>query len=140
MFFVEIGMFQSAMGLILLGTTSLYHHVPKRVGGYIRTYRLGTLLGVPLCLLTPFLSFMADSVVFLKWMGLIVFATSWCFVDNFSFASVMVLVANSTRRAQLGVVNGIGQSGVALVRAIGPVIGGSIFAASLLWDSPIAIW
>ncbi len=43
----------------------------------------------------------------------------------------MVLVANSTRKSQLGTLNGVAQSGVALMRATGPILGGIVFAWSL---------
>lgn len=119
--------------------TAVYNFVPDRIG-FIKTHRLGILLGVPLCLLTPFLHLLLQVPVAVLWCGMFVFACAWCIVDNLSFASVLVLVANSAPKSQLGQVNGIGQSGVALVRAIGPVMGGWMYAQSMLWDSPLAVW
>lgn len=97
-------------------------------------------MGVPLCLLTPFLHLLVGVHLVLSWLGLFVFAFAWCFVDNLSFASVLVMVSNSVSKTQMGAVNGIGQSGVALGRAIGPVLGGWVFARSMLWDHPLAVW
>jgi MFS family permease len=43
----------------------------------------------------------------------------------------MVLIANGTRKSQLGALNGVAQSGVALMRATGPVLAGTFFAWSI---------
>ncbi len=44
---------------------------------------------------------------------------------------MLVLIANATRKSQLGALNGVAQSGVALMRATGPVLAGTLFAWSI---------
>jgi len=54
----------------------------------------------------------------------------------FAFTTVFVLVNNSVDSQSRATVNGIGQSISALFRAIGPTIGGNIFAFTLTKNLP----
>lgn len=65
------------------------------------------------------------------WIALAFLAACYAFSDSTAFASVMTLIANSVCKAQLGEVNGIAQTGVALVRSMGPAIGAPLFAWSV---------
>lgn len=51
-------------------------------------------------------------------------------IANIAFIGVMVMVNNSAPAGQLGAVNGIGQSFAALARAVGPAVGGALWALS----------
>ncbi|KAI8914309.1 major facilitator superfamily domain-containing protein [Gorgonomyces haynaldii] len=64
------------------------------------------------------------------WPVLIVIFTIRTVMDNFGFTSVMILISESARPGQLGLVNGIGQSLAALSRTIGPALAGSMWAWS----------
>lgn len=46
------------------------------------------------------------------------------------FSSSFLLIANSTTHDKTGAVNGLGQSAGSLARAIGPSLGGAMFAWS----------
>lgn len=65
------------------------------------------------------------------WVGLVALGFGQAFADACAFSSVMVFINNSVDSRQLGEANGIGQAGVALVRAIGPAAGGPLFAWSV---------
>lgn len=118
------------LGGVFLVTTFFYRYVPERIG-LIRTHRLGLLMTVPLMVATPLTSLVAQQRPPLLWTVMVVLCALWGITDNFSFAPVLVLIANATRKSQLGALNGVAQSGVALVRAAGPVLAGTLFAWSI---------
>eukprot|EP00967_Tisochrysis_lutea_P067569 scaffold88276_cov15-Tisochrysis_lutea.AAC.1 len=53
------------------------------------------------------------------------------FAQSSSFTGSIVMVNAAPHASQLGTVNGIGQTMAALVRGLGPALGGIMWAASL---------
>jgi MFS family permease len=142
----QIGLFQSILGGVFLVTTFFYRYIPERIG-LLKTHRLGLLMSVPLMVVTPLTAWVVKQPTAVVWTVMVVLCVAWgitgacvsfrflfslkSFADNLSFAPIMVLIANGTRKSQLGALNGVAQSGVALMRATGPVLAGTLFAWSI---------
>lgn len=103
-----------------------YPWVSKRFGT-IRTCIFGLIQTIPLTLLFPMssVSFLNTDVVFWTSMGLKSIAGS-----N-AFTSCLVLVNLAAPKESLGEVNGLGQTLASGVRALGPFLGGVMWAGSI---------
>lgn len=126
----QIGLAMLQIGAwFLIVQLFIYPQIPHRIG-MMNTHRLGVLIMIPVALTTPFINLVAHDQV-LIWVCLVAIGFGQAFADACAFSTGMVFVNNSVDPRQFGEVNGIGQTGVALVRAIGPAIGGPLFAWSL---------
>eukprot|EP01127_Copromyxa_protea_P019243 TRINITY_DN6198_c1_g1_i1.p1 TRINITY_DN6198_c1_g1~~TRINITY_DN6198_c1_g1_i1.p1 ORF type:complete len:468 (-),score=53.40 TRINITY_DN6198_c1_g1_i1:95-1498(-) len=125
----QIGLVMMQLGAwFLFVQLAFYRYIPETIG-VLNTHRFGMLLMIPVVLVTPLVNRLAGDEVWL-WVGLCSLGFVQALGDACSF-SVMVLVSNSVGPRQFGEANGLGQTGVALVRAMGPAIGGPLFAWSL---------
>eukprot|EP00842_Homolaphlyctis_polyrhiza_P001507 jgi/Hompol1/2357/HPOL_005965-RA len=66
----------------------------------------------------------------LKWILLLMLMASRFFTGVTCFTSIMIMVSNAAKPGQLGIVNGVGQTCAAGVRALGPALGGVLWAWS----------
>jgi hypothetical protein len=78
-------------------------------------------------------TFLASSVTlrFLVKPLLIIFFGFKALIESTSFTSMMILVNNSAKPGQLGLVNGLAQTSAATMRFIAPLVGGTLWAWSL---------
>ncbi|KAJ1566578.1 hypothetical protein HK405_009260 [Cladochytrium tenue] len=78
----------------------------------------------------------------LTWPALLANLMSRHFCNVLGFTSVMIMINNSADRNSLGLVNGVGQTSAALVRSIGPALGGTMWAWSLTngREFPLNYW
>ncbi|KAJ3216068.1 hypothetical protein HDU67_009948 [Dinochytrium kinnereticum] len=65
------------------------------------------------------------------WPALLLNMAGRHFCNVLGFTSVMIMINNAAGKANLGIVNGIGQTTAAFVRSIGPALGGIMWAWSL---------
>jgi len=130
---------ETGLNLAIVGFTLvifqvfLYHRIVARIGN-LRTFQLGTFLcGVSFALM-PFSSLAASpekkGVNYLLWTCLSLIGLLKTWAGGAAFSSAFILVGNSTVSSKTGAVNGLAQMVSALARALGPTVGGSIFAWS----------
>lgn len=99
--------------------------------GPIRCF-LGTMLPLVALVLFPVVALFGDSPAG-TWALLALFLVSKTLLMQIAFTSIMIVINNSTRGFNLGLVTGLAQAVASGVRAIGPTVGGGVFSASLQW-------
>ncbi|OZJ03734.1 hypothetical protein BZG36_04148 [Bifiguratus adelaidae] len=130
----------SLMGLIqLVAQFGLYPRLTKHVST-MRLYRWSLIWYIPVYVACPLISKVAtvkdvgiDLAVW--WLTVLNLTVRFC-LTTISYTAVMLMVNNSAPPEMLGTVNGIGQTSVSFVRAIGPALGGSIWSWSLTNSLP----
>jgi len=114
---------------LLLWSLIFVPRIIKRFGCLI-TIRSAIILGAAPIALTPAVNFVASYRI-LTWACLI-FVYVWRHsAFQAVFASLTIMSNNSVSPLNMGQLNGISQSSVALTRAIGPVVGTSLFSLLL---------
>lgn len=131
----QIGTIASIAGIIVIFVNLLITHRIVRRFGAVNSFRIGSIMTLPSALFYPILTHLV------QFDGIIAKVVLWiCFVFvaffrvtclNITFTSMGVLINNSVKPENLGVMNGLGQSGVALTRTIGPTISATLFSWSL---------
>ena len=126
----QIGIMNAISFVFLLLWSLIF--VPRIINRYgcVSTFRCCVIIGALPIVLTPAVNYVA-SYRALTWLCLI-FVYVWrhsCF--QAVFASLTMMGNNSVSQSNRGRLNGISQSGVSLTRAIGPVVGTSLFSLSL---------
>lgn len=125
----QIGLFLLIMGGFFVIVQPTIQYFVLNLGA-INCHRLGLLFLLPILMCFPLLNLIAHRPAAL-WSSLVAIGIVQAFSDSLSFSTVMIMINNSVNSAQFGEVNGMAQTGVALMRALAPVIGGPIFAWSL---------
>jgi hypothetical protein len=119
-------------GVLIVFQTFIYPFAVRKIG-VVRAFQIGTFGGTFIFFLYPLTSNFADTgdnINWILWTSLIlVIAVKTC-CGGFSFSSIFVLVSNCAPGSQAGAANGLNQSSAALARAVGPAIGGALFAWS----------
>lgn len=132
----EIGITSSVGSLsIVVIQLGLYGPMARRLG-LINTFKWGTLAAVPIFVAFPLVNYFhpdvsAWSSMFLMWSFIILIYIVRTFVGQLMFCAVMNLINNSVDVYNMGAANGLGQSLVALLRAIGPYFSSVMFAWSM---------
>jgi len=114
---------------VILMQMFVYHNVVGRLK-LINTFRLGSILAIPMIIAYPCLSFFNPFGRIAIWSAVVILCAIRAFVSQCQFSSVMALINNSTDYNNMGSVNGFGQSLVALLRATGPAFSASVLAWS----------
>jgi len=111
----------------------VYKRIAKKLG-LIKTFRLGIFIIIPLFLLLPTVNLVTPGVSGLpSWVFWTYLISIWIlrqFSGQLSFSAVMNMITNSVDCSNMGAANGLGQSLVALLRGIGPVLAGFLFSWS----------
>ncbi|KAJ8659259.1 hypothetical protein O0I10_004973 [Lichtheimia ornata] len=104
--------------------------------------RLAFLLFIPCYILFPQLATVKDMVdttggsIWYFRLSYMVLLLVRFFANTLAFTSMMILVSNSADQRILGTVNGICQSCLSLMRALGPTVGGTLWSFSLRTGNP----
>jgi len=106
----------------------LYPRIVERIGS-LRTFQFGTLFSGISIFALPFSSLLAFRP-WMAWMLVILIGIIKAWAAGTAFSSVFPLVANTAPASKTGSVNGLAQTGSSLARAIGPTLGGVLFAWS----------
>ncbi|GAA5977557.1 hypothetical protein JCM11641_006863 [Rhodosporidiobolus odoratus] len=106
---------------------------------HLAMFRLGLLLYIPVYLLFPELRglIIVEGEDFLVMSGMVVLSAIRYLANACAYTSVMVLINVMTPVELVPLANGLAQSSISLARFIGPLLGGSVFAASIA-DGPSA--
>lgn len=133
----SIGIILTVQGIMLVVfQLFIYQPLYAKARGPVDAFQkaiLGTGLSILLFpLLAPEYRLTHSNVVL--WGTVIVLICFKACVACTQFTCVMILVNNSGTSVDLGAINGIGQSASSLARAIGPLLGGSLWSASLRID------
>lgn len=99
--------------------------------GPIRSF-LRTMLPLVALLLFPVVALFGESRGG-TWALLALFLVAKTLLMQIAFTSIMIVINNSTRGFNLGLVTGLAQAVASGVRAVGPTVGGGVFSASLHW-------
>lgn len=99
--------------------------------GPIRCF-LRTMLPLVALLLFPVVALFGESRGG-TWALLALFLVAKTLLMQIAFTSIMIVINNSTRGFNLGLVTGLAQAVASGVRAVGPTVGGGVFSASLQW-------
>ncbi|KPV75489.1 uncharacterized protein RHOBADRAFT_53461 [Rhodotorula graminis WP1] len=100
---------------------------------HLSMFRLGLILYVPVYLLFPELRGLVGDgdKVGLVMLGMIVLSAIRYLANACAYTAVMVLINVMTPPELVPLANGLAQSCISLARFIGPLLGGSVFAASI---------
>ncbi|GAB5591317.1 hypothetical protein Unana1_06217 [Umbelopsis nana] len=123
------------MGIVqLVAQFLLYPMINARIST-MTLYRWSLALYIPLYMSCPVISHYGyvwgeagDQWV---WYLMLISLTVRFTLSTFSYTAVMLMVNNSAPVEKLGTVNGVGQTSVSFVRAVGPALGGSLWSFSL---------
>jgi MFS family permease len=135
-----IGIMLAIQGVVTLVYQLLFYPPMAARFGLKAMFRGATLWAVPAFLATPATPMLAAIGAAPMWAALALLMTAKAVLDVIVFTSVMVTIANSAPSHQLGAANGLGQSLAAFARAVGPVSGGLLWAASTQWHFPMHSW
>ncbi|BGP39895.1 hypothetical protein JCM10450v2_003869 [Rhodotorula kratochvilovae] len=100
---------------------------------HLSMFRLGLILYVPVYLLFPELRglIIVEGEDRLVMLGMIVLSAIRYLANACAYTAVMVLINVMTPPELVPLANGLAQSCISLARFIGPLLGGSVFAASI---------
>ncbi|GAA5842478.1 hypothetical protein JCM11251_007325 [Rhodosporidiobolus azoricus] len=100
---------------------------------HLSMFRLGLLLYIPAYLLFPELRglIIVEGEDALVMTGMVVLSAIRYLANACAYTSVMVLINVMTPAELVPLANGLAQSCISLARFIGPLLGGSVFAASI---------
>lgn len=124
-------------GVILILFSLLGYPPLQRCWGTLQLCKAGLLLAAVVCLLLPVpstaLAAGAPSVA-----GAVLYVVMFlkAFASCSAFTGAIILVNATPSPAQLGAVNGAGQTLASLVRGVGPAVGGVMWAAALQLQLP----
>jgi hypothetical protein len=129
----EVGLSLMISGVFLLFTQSVLYPKLEAKFGLLSLFRIARLLECPVLFLTGFISVFHENG-YVVW-SLTIFHHIFRIISAVcSFTPIMIMVNNSADAKTLGMVNGIAQAVASLVRGIGPLLGGLIWAFSLKSD------
>lgn len=117
--------------MIFIFNLFIVHKLISKIG-LLNTLKIGSLLGIPFTLLFPEVSLFINLKygTLLIWISLMTLILIRQVTSQMQFTPIMILINNSVSYESMGTLNGISQSCVALSRAIGPTLGGILFAMS----------
>ncbi|BGO94014.1 hypothetical protein NBRC10512_003647 [Rhodotorula toruloides] len=100
---------------------------------HLSMFRLGLILYVPVYLLFPELRGLiaVEGENGLVFLGMVVLSALRYLANACAYTAVMVLINVMTPAELVPLANGLAQSCISLARFIGPLLGGSVFAASI---------
>eukprot|EP01080_Neovahlkampfia_damariscottae_P004949 gene4949-8545_t len=127
----QIGIIQGVIGLI--GVFNQIFFTPWLINNFgskstLRTFSLSSIL--PLLMLIE-IGRLAKIETYLMWISIIPLYLFQRITIFICFTASTLLVTNSVPSEELGLLNGIGQSSIALGRATGPALGSALFAFSI---------
>ncbi|KAJ3354201.1 hypothetical protein HDU91_005795 [Kappamyces sp. JEL0680] len=129
----ELGASLSPMGVVLISTQMFVY---PWMSGFLNQLQLYRFAIAGLCFVFigfPLISSVVrvtPSIDYLTWPLLEVTLSFRFFLGTLCFTTVMLLVSDSAKPGQLGLVNGYGQMTASFMRTIGPSLAGSLFAWS----------
>ncbi|GIL70232.1 hypothetical protein Vretifemale_1079 [Volvox reticuliferus] len=116
---------------------SLYVYPPlQRHVGTLRLTRLGLMASVVTCILIPLVANLWNASAIFAQVFLYFAMVVKAFAQCSAFTGSIIAVNAAPSQEQLGAVNGVGQTLAALVRGVGPALGGLLWAVSLGLHSP----
>eukprot|EP00200_Dunaliella_tertiolecta_P013041 CAMPEP_0202392632 /NCGR_PEP_ID=MMETSP1127-20130417/92481_1 /ASSEMBLY_ACC=CAM_ASM_000462 /TAXON_ID=3047 /ORGANISM="Dunaliella tertiolecta, Strain CCMP1320" /LENGTH=773 /DNA_ID=CAMNT_0048995161 /DNA_START=24 /DNA_END=2345 /DNA_ORIENTATION=- len=118
-------------GVMLMAYSAWGYPLLQRALGTLFVARLGLVAAMVTCALLPLAHTALSEGVLLSYVVLYVGMAIKAFAQSSSFTGSIVMVNAAPHASQLGTVNGIGQTMAALVRGLGPALGGIMWAASL---------
>jgi hypothetical protein len=127
----EVGFLLTIQGVTLIFFQMFLFPRITRALGTVRTYQLSTLAALFYFAFFPSTSFTALLGRAALWAELAPIMVVRAMIGSSAFTAVMIIVNNGSPTGSLGAVNGLGQAGASLSRALGPLLGGSIWSLSL---------
>jgi len=125
--------------IVIIYNILLYAKISTIVGGPLYMYRYSAAIYMVLISITPFINaFTFLSAIWVK----IIIIIHFSFLDivgSSLFTSVFQLIANAVPKSQLGSLNGVSQSGVALMRSFSPVISTTLISWTLTNGLPFPL-
>ena len=138
----DIGICMSVMGFFtLFNQLLIYPWIAARVN-VLTQYRIATPFYILSYSMFPFISSLVaihSEQNSLKWWCVLSAMAFRFFINVNAFTPVMILVSNSAKLGQLGFVNGLGQAFASFLRAVGPALGGSLWAWSIQSNLPFPL-
>jgi len=126
----DIGIMNCIAGVsTILMQMFIFHRIATRFG-LIHTFFFGQCLMVPILMFIPCINLLEPYGYVVVWFSLALAVSLRQVSTQCCFSSVMALITNSVHYGDIGAVNGLGQSLVALLRAIGPAFGASLLSWS----------
>eukprot|EP01114_Cavostelium_apophysatum_P002428 TRINITY_DN1216_c0_g1_i1.p1 TRINITY_DN1216_c0_g1~~TRINITY_DN1216_c0_g1_i1.p1 ORF type:complete len:531 (+),score=102.18 TRINITY_DN1216_c0_g1_i1:165-1757(+) len=116
-------------GSVIFMQAFIYHRVVQKLK-CVRTFQLGSVVILPILLAFPSITYLQTYGRGAVWAAIGISFFIRCFATQCMFSSIMQLITNSAHYADMGAVNGLGQSMVALFRAFAPAFGASMLAWS----------
>lgn len=114
---------------IIVFQTFFYHRIVNKLK-LITTLRVGQVLLIPIMMLIPTVHYLTPYKKAYVWAALLSLYILRQFCTQMVFSPVMTLITNSADFSDMGAVNGLGQSLVALFRSVAPAFGATILAWS----------
>jgi len=134
-----IGLWLSAFGIggILL-QMFIYPRIQARIGT-LGVFRLSQIIFPVVYALAPYLSLLPDGVF--RWVGLGVVICGQIMARTMAIPSTVILLTQAApAKSVLGTVHGGGNMLASLARAIGPAVGGAVFAWGIHTGIVGAVW
>ncbi|ELP94920.1 hypothetical protein EIN_250140 [Entamoeba invadens IP1] len=128
----------SAIGIIVT-QMFIYRPVVNKIG-VLWTNRIGSIGSVSMFPLFPSIHYLSKYGKIVMWCGIVPINLFTQMTNQFCFASVMALIANSVKSDLLGTLNGLSQSMVAFLRMVAPLGSTPLFAWSLGNQFPLNIY
>ncbi|KAK3316643.1 major facilitator superfamily domain-containing protein [Apodospora peruviana] len=140
---VAIGIWLSVFGIggILL-QLFIYPRIQARLGT-LGVFRISLILFPLVYLLAPYLSLLPDTgaLAFLRWFGLGIIVWGQIMARTMAIPSTVILLTESApTKSVLGTVHGAGNMLASLARAVGPAVGGAVYAAGVREGVVGAVW
>ncbi|KAK3349477.1 major facilitator superfamily domain-containing protein [Lasiosphaeria hispida] len=138
-----IGLWLSAFGICgILLQLFIYPRMQARIGT-LGVFKISLVLFPLVYLLAPYLSLLPEAgrFSFLRWLGLGVIVWGQIMARTMAIPSTVILLTESApTKAVLGTVHGAGNMLASLARAVGPAVGGAVYAAGMREGVVGAVW
>lgn len=139
----SIGIWLSVFGIggILL-QLFIYPRMQARIGT-LGIFKISVILFPLVYLFAPYISLLPDTgpLSFLRWCGLAIIVWGQIMARTMAIPSTVILLTEAApAKNVLGAVHGAGNMLACLARAVGPVVGGAVYAAGVKEGVTGAVW
>ncbi|KAK3937419.1 major facilitator superfamily domain-containing protein [Diplogelasinospora grovesii] len=140
---VTIGIWLGVFGICgILLQLFIYPRMQARLGT-LGVFKISLVMFPLVYLLAPYLSLLPDSgpLAFMRWFGLGVIVWGQIMARTMAIPSTVILLTEAApTKGVLGTVHGAGNMLASLARAVGPAVGGAIYAAGVREGVIGAVW
>eukprot|EP00359_Climacostomum_virens_P008891 CAMPEP_0204907500 /NCGR_PEP_ID=MMETSP1397-20131031/6637_1 /ASSEMBLY_ACC=CAM_ASM_000891 /TAXON_ID=49980 /ORGANISM="Climacostomum Climacostomum virens, Strain Stock W-24" /LENGTH=398 /DNA_ID=CAMNT_0052076677 /DNA_START=237 /DNA_END=1430 /DNA_ORIENTATION=- len=123
----EIGLLLTAAYLIVIVFSQGLYEKLANANGLRWIVTCSSVISAPIVILLPFVNLIVEYKL-LTWVVLVSVCTFYSYLNYQIFNAQFLLLNNTVERARRGRVNGIGMSIGSISKAVGPFIGGPLFA------------